>query len=53
MERKWRESNGPEGRKDASSSLSQSMAAQRTYMLPAEAPPAQRCLVVLYLTNVT
>lgn len=43
----------PEWRKDASSSLAERGSTKRRYTLPAEAPPAQRCLVVLYLARVT
>lgn len=43
----------PEQRKDASFSLAEHGSTKKRYMLPAEAPPAQRCLVVLYLAHVT
>ena len=43
----------PEQRKDASSSLAERGSTKRRYMLLTEAPPAQRCLVVLYLAHVT
>lgn len=53
LERRWRKTSGPEWSGDASSSLAECGSAKKRCVLPAEAPSAQRRLVVLYLAHVT